>query len=406
MFNYIPEYFKGETADNEKEADAWYEDKKQPPHAGPPAARRGGPRDQRRGQGGAGQPARRRLPRHLHAAVRRTTSGSACRRCTTSSRSWPTWTSRRSPWRSGRPATTSWAASGSTPTRRPRACPASSRRARWRAACTAPTGSAATRSPTSSSSAGAPGSYAAEYVKGLKGTVERRRRAGGARRSASSSRPSSARAARTPTRSTRTSRNACSRWSASSAPRASCGRRSTEIAVFKQRLARVTVAGGREFNPGWHLALDLHSMLSVSEAVTLGALARKESRGGHTREDYPMADDRFGKVNMVIRKRGTAVQRHRGAAARDARRAQGAPPGEKVMAGATVTMRVWRGRRQGRRLQGVPGRGRRRAWWCWTSSTRIQATQARRPGRAAGTARPASAARAAPRSTASRGSCA
>jgi succinate dehydrogenase / fumarate reductase, flavoprotein subunit len=78
----------------------------------------------------------------------------------------------------------------------------------------------------------------------------------------------------------------------------------TEIGVFKQRLARVMVAGGREFNPAWHLALDLYSMLSVSEAVTLGALARKESRGGHTREDYPMADDRLGKINMVIRKRG------------------------------------------------------------------------------------------------------
>jgi succinate dehydrogenase / fumarate reductase flavoprotein subunit len=76
-----------------------------------------------------------------------------------------------------------------------------------------------------------------------------------------------------------------------------------EIAVFKQRLTRVKVDGGREFNPGWHLALDLYSMLSVSEATTLGALARKESRGGHTRDDYPMADDRLGKVNMVIRKR-------------------------------------------------------------------------------------------------------
>jgi succinate dehydrogenase / fumarate reductase, flavoprotein subunit len=76
-----------------------------------------------------------------------------------------------------------------------------------------------------------------------------------------------------------------------------------EIAVFKQRLTRVKVTGGREFNPAWHLALDLYSMLSVSEAVTLGAIARKESRGGHTRDDYPMADDRLSKVNMVIRKR-------------------------------------------------------------------------------------------------------
>jgi len=79
-----------------------------------------------------------------------------------------------------------------------------------------------------------------------------------------------------------------------------------EIGVLKQRLGRVRVSGGREFNPGWHLALDLYSMLSVSEAVTLGALERKESRGGHTRDDYPFADDRFGKVNVVIRKKGDA----------------------------------------------------------------------------------------------------
>jgi succinate dehydrogenase / fumarate reductase flavoprotein subunit len=76
-----------------------------------------------------------------------------------------------------------------------------------------------------------------------------------------------------------------------------------EIAVFKQRLGRVRAGGGREFNPAWHLALDLHSLLTVSEAVTLGALERKESRGGHTREDYPMADDRFGKLNVVLRRR-------------------------------------------------------------------------------------------------------
>jgi len=79
-----------------------------------------------------------------------------------------------------------------------------------------------------------------------------------------------------------------------------------EIAVLKQRLGRVRVGGGRDFNPAWHLALDLYSMLSVSEAVTLGALERKESRGGHTRDDYPFADDHFGKVNVLIRRRGGA----------------------------------------------------------------------------------------------------
>jgi succinate dehydrogenase flavoprotein subunit len=76
-----------------------------------------------------------------------------------------------------------------------------------------------------------------------------------------------------------------------------------EIAVLRQRLGRVTVEGGRAFNPAWHLALDLHSMLSVSEAVTRGAIERKESRGGHTRDDYPFTDDRFGTINVVIRRK-------------------------------------------------------------------------------------------------------
>jgi len=76
-----------------------------------------------------------------------------------------------------------------------------------------------------------------------------------------------------------------------------------EIAVLKERLKKVSVEGHRQYNPGWHLALDLHSLLSVAEAATLGAIERKESRGGHTREDYPEADPQFGKVNIVIRKK-------------------------------------------------------------------------------------------------------
>jgi succinate dehydrogenase / fumarate reductase flavoprotein subunit len=77
-----------------------------------------------------------------------------------------------------------------------------------------------------------------------------------------------------------------------------------EIAILKDRLRRISVTGPREFNPGWHLALDLAAMVTVSEATTLGAIERKESRGGHTRSDYPFADDRYGKVNFVVRKRG------------------------------------------------------------------------------------------------------
>ena len=67
---------------------------------------------------------------------------------------------------------------------------------------------------------------------------------------------------------------------------------------------RVRVEGNRHFNPGWHLALDLYSMLSVSEAVTLSALARKESRGGHTRSDYPDTDPHLGQVNLVTCRSG------------------------------------------------------------------------------------------------------
>ncbi len=74
-----------------------------------------------------------------------------------------------------------------------------------------------------------------------------------------------------------------------------------EIAGLKQRLQRVTVEGNRLFNSGWHLSLDLVSMLMVSEAVARSALERKESRGGHTRQDFPDTDAAFAKVNHVVR---------------------------------------------------------------------------------------------------------
>ncbi len=64
---------------------------------------------------------------------------------------------------------------------------------------------------------------------------------------------------------------------------------------------KVKVTGGRAYNPAWNLATDLPAMLTVSRCVTLGARDRRESRGGHTREDYPNADPEFGKVNLVQR---------------------------------------------------------------------------------------------------------
>jgi succinate dehydrogenase / fumarate reductase flavoprotein subunit len=80
-----------------------------------------------------------------------------------------------------------------------------------------------------------------------------------------------------------------------------------EIARFRERLSKVTVQGNRQYNPGWHLALDLHNLLAVSEACTLAAIERKESRGGHTREDYPKTDPKLGKINIVIRKKNGAL---------------------------------------------------------------------------------------------------
>jgi succinate dehydrogenase / fumarate reductase flavoprotein subunit len=78
----------------------------------------------------------------------------------------------------------------------------------------------------------------------------------------------------------------------------------TKLDELSERLERVTVEGNRQFNPGWHLALDLHSMFTVAKACARSALLRTESRGGHTREDYPKADPEWGKQNVVTRKRG------------------------------------------------------------------------------------------------------
>jgi succinate dehydrogenase / fumarate reductase flavoprotein subunit len=70
-----------------------------------------------------------------------------------------------------------------------------------------------------------------------------------------------------------------------------------------QELAtKVGVGGHREYNPGWHSAIDLHNLLTVSEAITRSALERRESRGGHFREDYPEKDKEFGTFNHIIRK--------------------------------------------------------------------------------------------------------
>jgi succinate dehydrogenase / fumarate reductase flavoprotein subunit len=68
---------------------------------------------------------------------------------------------------------------------------------------------------------------------------------------------------------------------------------------LKERAQHVAVQGGREFNPGWHLALDLRNMLAVAECVARAALMREESRGGHTRDDYPKMSSEWRQVNLI-----------------------------------------------------------------------------------------------------------
>jgi succinate dehydrogenase / fumarate reductase flavoprotein subunit len=72
------------------------------------------------------------------------------------------------------------------------------------------------------------------------------------------------------------------------------------IEQLKERAKKVRVDGHRQYNPGWHTALDLESLLTVAECSAVAALERTESRGGHTRDDHPYTDDTWGKVNVVL----------------------------------------------------------------------------------------------------------
>ena len=83
-----------------------------------------------------------------------------------------------------------------------------------------------------------------------------------------------------------------------------------ELEKFKARAEQLSVEGSRMFNPGWHLAQDLKSMLTVSEAVTRSALAREESRGAHSRIDHPALDATWGtKNNVIVRESGAMTLR-------------------------------------------------------------------------------------------------
>ena len=73
------------------------------------------------------------------------------------------------------------------------------------------------------------------------------------------------------------------------------------ILKLRERAEHVSVTGNREYNPGWHTALDLNNLLTVAEAVTRAALLRKESRGAHFRDDFPAKDETYGRFNLIVR---------------------------------------------------------------------------------------------------------
>jgi len=84
-----------------------------------------------------------------------------------------------------------------------------------------------------------------------------------------------------------------------------------ELEKLRARAARVVVEGNRQYNPGWNTAIDLKNLLTVSEAVTRAALERRESRGAHTRVEFPDSDKHFGTVDVIVRRQGdrmTVVQ--------------------------------------------------------------------------------------------------
>jgi succinate dehydrogenase / fumarate reductase flavoprotein subunit len=82
----------------------------------------------------------------------------------------------------------------------------------------------------------------------------------------------------------------------------------TKLEGLKKRAKNVTVQGERQFNPGWHLSLDLENMLLVSESIAKSALVREESRGGHTRNDFPTMDKNWRPKHVINSWNGSSVE--------------------------------------------------------------------------------------------------
>ena len=262
----------------------------QPPPARAAAPRRGRPRDQLRGQG---------RPRVARTAVSSSTSprgcrprrsASGCRRCTTSSRSWPTSTSPTEPMEVG--PTCHYVMGGvevDPDTGGGRPCPACSRPAR----CAGGMHGSNRLGGNSLSDLLVFGRRAGLAPRRLRRRARRRPARGRRRRRRRGRRgPRSRRSTATGGENPYTVHQELQqtmndlvgiiRTAGGDRARRSRGWRSS-----RRGRRRCTVEGDRQFNPGWHLALDLRNMLLVSECVARAALMREESRGGHTRDDFP-----------------------------------------------------------------------------------------------------------------------
>ena len=149
-----------------------------------------------------------------------------------------------------------------------------------------------------------------------------------------------------------------------------------ELEKLRERAARVSAEGGAAYNPGWHLALDLRNIVLIADCVAQAALERQESRGGHTRDDFPGMSPEWRKVNLICTLDGdrVALRRQPMTPMRDDLlalfdRAELAkyltdaelpkvPGGDKLM-GAKVKLADLAGRRRAGRAGRLPGRGQR-----------------------------------------------
>ena len=112
----------------------------------------------------------------------------------------------------------------------------------------------------------------------------------------------SARRVRIRTRFNMSCRSSCRTWSALCGRRVKWRKPSRVLAALKDRAKSAGITNHRQYNNGWHTALDLPNMLDVSEAITRAALMRRESRGAQFREDYPEKDAEWGKQNIIVRR--------------------------------------------------------------------------------------------------------